>query len=57
MAIDPKLRDALVCPITKGPLIYDEARQELISNSAKLAYPIKDGLPVMLPAEARKIEA
>jgi len=56
MSLDPKLRDALVCPITKGPLIYDEAAQELISNSAKLAYPIRDGLPLMLPAEARKLD-
>ena len=53
MTLDPKLRDALVCPVTKGPLIYDEAAQELISNAAKLAYPIREGLPIMLPAEAR----
>ena len=53
MTLDPKLRDALVCPVTKGPLIYDEAAQELISNAAKLAFPIRDGMPIMLLAEAR----
>lgn len=55
MSLDRKLRDMLVCPVTKGPLIYDEAAGELISRSAKLAYPIRDGLPVMLPAEARRL--
>ncbi|MCA1456349.1 Trm112 family protein [Bradyrhizobium sp. BRP22] len=53
---DPKLLEILVCPITKGPLEFDAARQELISRSAKLAYPIRDGIPIMLPEEARKIE-
>jgi hypothetical protein len=54
--VDPKLLEILVCPLTKGPLEYDSARQELISRSAKLAYPIRDGIPIMLPEEARKIE-
>ena len=53
--LDPKLREALVCPVTKGPLIYDSAAGELISNSAKLAYPIRDGMPIMLPAQARPL--
>jgi uncharacterized protein len=50
------LLEILVCPLTKGPLEFDPARQELISRSAKLAYPIRDGIPIMLPEEARKIE-
>ena len=54
--IDSKLLEFLVCPLTKGPLEFDEARQELISRSAKLAYPIRDGIPIMLPEEARKID-
>jgi len=53
--IDPKLLEILVCPVTKGPLEYDKERQELISRSAKLAYPIRDGIPIMLPEEARKL--
>jgi uncharacterized protein len=53
--MDSKLLEILVCPVTKGPLIYDKARQELISKSARLAYPIKDGIPVMLEEEARKL--
>jgi uncharacterized protein YbaR (Trm112 family) len=53
---DPKLLEILVCPITKGPLEFDAARQELISRSARLAYPIRDGIPIMLPEEARKID-
>jgi hypothetical protein len=53
--MDAKLLEILVCPVTKGPLIYDKARQELISKSARLAYPIKDGIPVMLEEEARKL--
>jgi uncharacterized protein YbaR (Trm112 family) len=53
--MDAKLLEILVCPVTKGPLIYDKARQELISKSAHLAYPIKDGIPVMLEEEARKL--
>jgi uncharacterized protein len=55
MDIDPKLLEILVCPLTKGPLIYDRARQELISKKAGLAYPIRDGIPVMLPDEARPL--
>ena len=51
--IDPKLLELLVCPLTKGPLDYDAARQELISRQAKLAFPIRDGIPIMLPEEAR----
>ena len=54
--MDPKLLEILVCPVTKGPLIYDRQRQELISKSARLAYPIRDGIPVMLEEEARKLE-
>lgn len=53
--IDPKLLEILVCPVTKGPLEYDRDHQELISRSAKLAYPIRDGIPIMLPEEARKL--
>ena len=55
-SVDPKLLEILVCPLTKGPLEYDAEKQELISRSAKLAYPIRDGIPIMLPEEARKIE-
>ncbi len=54
--IDPKLLEILVCPLTKGRLEYDSERQELISRSAKLAYPIRDGIPIMLPEEARPLE-
>ena len=54
--VDPKLLEILVCPITKGPLEFDPTKQELISRSAKLAYLIRDGIPIMLPEEARKIE-
>ena len=54
--VDPKLLEILVCPMTKGPLEYDATRQELISRAAKLAYPIRDGIPIMLPEEARKID-
>ena len=54
--VDPKMLEILVCPLTKGPLEYDAAKQELISRSAKLAYPIRDGIPIMLPEEARRIE-
>jgi uncharacterized protein YbaR (Trm112 family) len=53
--MDKKLLDILVCPVTKGPLIYDKKRQELISKSARLAYPIRDGIPVMLEDEARPL--
>lgn len=53
--MDKRLLDILVCPVTKGPLIYDKARQELISKSGRLAYPIRDGIPVMLEDEARPL--
>ena len=53
--MDPKLLEMLVCPVTKGPLMYDRARNELVSRSARLAYPIRDGIPVMLEEEARKL--
>jgi uncharacterized protein YbaR (Trm112 family) len=54
--IDPKLLEILVCPLTKTTLEYDAARQELVSRAAKLAYPIRDGIPIMLPDEARPLE-
>ena len=54
--IDRRLLELLVCPLTKGPLQYDEARQELISRKAHLAYPIRRGVPHMLPSEARHLE-
>ena len=53
--VDPRLLEILVCPVTKGPLRYDRERQELISDKAGLAYPIRDGIPVMLVDEARTI--
>ncbi len=53
--MDKKLLDILVCPVTKGPLIYDKEKQELISKSARLAYPIRDDIPVMLEDEARTV--
>ena len=56
VTIDPKLLEILVCPLTKGPLEYDSVRQELISRKARLAYPIRDGIPIMLPEEARRLE-
>ncbi len=52
---DPKLLESLVCPVTKGPLRYDSEKQELISERAALAFPIREGIPIMLPDEARKI--
>ena len=52
---DPKLLEILVCPLTKTTLIYDRERAELISRAAGLAYPIRNGIPVMLPAEAREL--
>jgi uncharacterized protein YbaR (Trm112 family) len=54
--IDPRLLELLVCPLTKGPLRYDRMRQELISDQAGLAYPIRDGIPIMLVEEARTLE-
>ena len=54
-AVNPKLLEILVCPLTKASLDYDAERQELISRAAGLAYPIRDGIPIMLPEEARKL--
>ena len=54
--MDHRLLDILVCPITKGPLEYDRAKQELISRAAGLAYPIRDGIPVMLESEGRRLD-
>ena len=53
--MDKKLLEILVCPVTKGPLIYDKKNNELISRSARLAYPVRDGIPVMLEEEAREL--
>ncbi len=55
-SVDPKLLEILVCPVTKSRLEYDPERQELISRAARLSYPIRDGIPIMLPEEARKID-
>ena len=55
-AVDPKLLEILVCPVTKGPLTYDREKQELVSPQARLAYPIRDGIPIMLPDEARSLD-
>lgn len=54
--IDPRLLDLLVCPVTRGALTYDRERQELVSRGAQLAFPIHDGIPVMLVSEARSLE-
>lgn len=54
--LDRKLLELLVCPLTKGPLVYDLEKSELISRKAGLAYPVRDGIPIMLPSEARAIE-
>jgi uncharacterized protein len=54
--VDPRLLEILVCPVTKGPLEYDRAKNELISRKAGLAYPVRDGIPIMLPEEARKLD-
>ena len=53
--MDPKLLEMLVCPVTKGPLVYDRDKQELVSKTARLAYPVRDGIPVMLEEEARRL--
>jgi uncharacterized protein YbaR (Trm112 family) len=53
--MDTKLLELLVCPVTKGPLIWDREKQELVSRSARLAYPVRDGIPVMLETEARTL--
>jgi len=54
-SVDPRLLEVLVCPVTRTPLIYDRARGELISKAARLAYPVRDGVPVMLPEDARPL--
>jgi uncharacterized protein YbaR (Trm112 family) len=54
--VDPRLLEILVCPVTRATLSYDSARGELVSRAAKLAYPIRDGVPIMLPEEARPLE-
>jgi uncharacterized protein len=54
--VDPRLLEILVCPLTKQPLVYDRERNELISRAAGLAYPIRGGIPIMLPDEARALE-
>jgi uncharacterized protein YbaR (Trm112 family) len=54
--VDPRLLEILVCPVTKGPLEYDRARNELVSRSARRAYPIRDGIPIMLPDEVRVLD-
>ena len=55
-AVDPRLLEILVCPVTKGPLRYDRERGELVSEGAGLAYPVRDGIPIMLPDEARHLD-
>jgi uncharacterized protein YbaR (Trm112 family) len=55
LKIDTKLLELLACPLTKGPLKWNEAKQELVSNAARLAYPVRDGIPIMLPSEARAL--
>jgi uncharacterized protein YbaR (Trm112 family) len=54
--VDPRLLEILICPVTRGPLVFDRVRGELISKGAKLAYPIRDGVPIMLPDEARELD-
>ncbi len=54
--MDKKLLDILVCPVSKAPLSYDKARQELVCETSRLAYPIRDGIPVMLESEARRLD-
>ncbi len=56
-ALDPRLLELLVCPLTRQALVYDRERQELVSRAAGLAYPIRDGIPIMLVDEARRLEA
>jgi uncharacterized protein YbaR (Trm112 family) len=55
VTIDPKLLELLACPLTKGPLKWNAATSELVSNGARLAYPVRDGIPIMLPSEARTL--
>ena len=54
--IDPRLLEILICPVTRGPLRWDPAAQELVSKAANLAYPVRDGIPIMLPEEARPLD-
>jgi uncharacterized protein YbaR (Trm112 family) len=56
-SVDPKLLELLACPLTKGPLSWDAERSELVSKLAKLAYPVRDSIPIMLPSEARRLAA
>jgi uncharacterized protein len=56
LTVNPRLLEILVCPVTRAELTYDAARQELVSRAARLAYPIRDGVPIMLPEEARKLD-
>lgn len=55
-SVDPKLLELLVCPVTKATLDYDAVRQELVSQPARLAYPVRNGIPIMLPEEARRLD-
>lgn len=55
--VDPRLLEILVCPVTGGPLTYDRIKGELVSKGSKLAYPIRDGVPIMLPEEARELDS
>ncbi len=55
MEVDPKLLELLACPLTKGQLTYDRDKAELVSKSARLAYPVRDGVPILLPSEARTL--
>jgi hypothetical protein len=54
--IDPKLLEILICPVARTPLVYDAQKQELVSRQANLAYPIRDGIPILLPDEARRLD-
>ena len=56
VSVDPRLLEILICPVTRGRLTFDRTRQELVSKGARLAYPIRDGVPIMLPEEARKLD-
>lgn len=55
--LDPAILEILVCPVTRGPLAYDPQTEELISKEAKLAFPVRDGIPIMLPEEARRLDS
>ncbi len=55
--VDPRMLELLACPLTKGPLTWDPERGELVSRVAKIAYPVRDGIPIMLPSEARVLSA